>query len=336
MKKIKIILVLLLVLPISLVAAKLMTLGKKIEQEALTPLLLQSEKTHPKGIKIGFYGTSCFTVSYNGYTYLNDPFFSNPNYLQIVSGNYEDRSHLIRRPLEQIDSISMVTITHGHYDHCLDVPSFKYKINQTAKWIASSSTLLSLTPWIKGEKKWRQYHIERIAQAGWIYSKDKTFRVHPVRSTHQDHIGKIKFFTGTYEAPLASAPGPVWQWIEGHTYSYVVDVLQDGEPIYRILLMSGEMPDESINEVTQLSKEKSIDLFLPPFWHRLKSGPSFDKVYAAIKPGKVIFHHWNNFFRDPESSLQMIRTSDIKTIVEEKRKAGIPVSIMLPFTFTNI
>lgn len=337
MKKVKVITLLVFALLISLAPVKLMSLGKKVELEVLQPLLLKKDGIHLNGIKIGFYGTSCITVSYKGNTFLNDPFFSNPNYYQLMTGKYEDRSAVIEPVLNKLDSISMVTITHGHYDHCMDLPSFESKYEHDTKFISSSSTLRALAPWIKDKNNWRQYHIERLAENNWIYSQDKNFRVYPVKSTHQAHIGKnIKLFSGSYEIPLNLTPGPVWQWLEGGTYSYLLDVMDGEKIVSRILIISGEVPDESLELLTQLKKERDIDIMFTPFWHKEKSGDAFESSYNKLNPKQVIFHHWNNFFKDPEKPLQSIRSSDIEDEVKEKRSAGYPVAIMLPFSEITI
>lgn len=337
MKKVKIILILFLVLLIGFTPVKLMSLGKKIEFASLLPFALKTDRKELKNIKIGFYGTSCLTISYKGKTYLNDPFFSNPNYYQILTGKYKDRSDLIEPVLEKLDSISLVTITHGHYDHCMDFPYFKKKYEENARFIASASTLRSLSPWIKDQQNWRQYHIERMAQNKWIYSHDKMFRVHPVRSLHQAHVGKnIRLFSGSNDHPLMQAPGPVWQWLEGGTYSYLVDVLDNEEIVARYLIVSGELPDESLMLLSQLQEERKIDIMFSPYWHKEKSDEAFVKSYDKLKPVNVIFHHWNNFFKSPEKPLQIIRSSDIEDEVRLKKEQGYPVSILMPFSETII
>lgn len=333
MKKVKIITVLIFALLISFAPIKLMSLGKKIESEELLQFILKKDDKDLKNVKIGFYGTSCITITYKGSTYLNDPFFSNPNYFQILTGKYKDKTQFIQPTLDKLDSISLVSITHGHYDHCLDLPYFNSKYEHDAKFVASSSTLRALSPWIKDQQNWRQYHIERIAQKGWIYSQDKNFRIHPVLSNHQAHLGKnIKFFSGSNEITLLTAPGPVWQWLEGNTYSYLVDVLDNDSIVSRFLIVSGEIPNESLDKISELQAERKIDIMFTPYWHKEKSDNAFISSYHQLKPNKVIFHHWNNFFKSPEEPLQIIRTSDIEEEVRLKRSQGYPVSIMLPFT----
>ncbi|MCZ2393333.1 MAG: MBL fold metallo-hydrolase [Chitinophagales bacterium] len=336
MKKIKLIIALLVLVPILLVPIKLMSLGKKIELGNLKSYIFNQPSENNKGIEIDYLGTSCFIITYKGHTYLNDPFFSNPNFLELVSGKYPNRDTLINSLIPQKENISLITITHGHYDHCLDFPSFMPYFNNRAKIVASSSALLSLSPWIKNNKDLLQYPIERMAKPNWIYSSDKTFRIYPIHSEHQPHIGRIKLLTGAYEKPLAQAPGPVWQWLEGHTYSYLLDVMDNDTIVKRLLIASGEIPMSSLEKLHELDQEKQIDLLFYPYWHKEKCGTKFEEAYQKLKPQKVIFHHWNNFFRDPNKPIQMIRSSDINNELKKKRTEGYPVSIMIPFSKTSI
>lgn len=336
MKKPKVIFVSIAILAISLVPVKLMSLSKKIKLEDLASDIYQSDSKINKNIKIGFYGTSCLTFSYKGSTYLNDPFFSNPSYFEILTGRYKDRSAVIQPYLDKMDSISLVTITHGHYDHCLDFPYFMKKYTQNAKIVSNNSALMSLNSYTENNKGWEEYPIEKH-QSNWIYSTDKVFRVYPIKSIHQAHIGKhIKLLTGQNKKAFEEAPGSVWNWKEGNTYSFVVDVMNGDEIVERFLIVSGELPAESADIILELQKEKRINIMFSPFWHKEKSGAAFVNSYNLIKPEKVIFHHWNNFFNNPDHKIESIRSSDIENEVALKKKEGYPVSIMLPFTEINI
>ncbi len=336
MKKGKVIFISVIVLIISLIPAKLMSLSKKIKSEELVSNVYKSETENSNGIKIGFYGTACLTFSYKGSTYLNDPFFSNPSYFEILTGRYKDHSEVIDPYLNKMDSISLVTITHGHYDHCLDFPYFMRKYTENAKIVSSNSTLLSLNEYTENEKKWQELPIDKELKQNWIYSEDKVFRVFPVKSNHQAHIGKIKLFSGENEDPLSKAPGSVWKWKEGTTYSFIVDVLNDKKIVDRFLIVAGDLPTESIKIINELQKEKSIKIMFSPFWHKEKSGAAFEYSYNLVKPEKVVFYHWNNFFNNADHKVECIRSSDIEHQLGIKKREGYPVSIMLPFTEVTI
>lgn len=336
MKRIKTIAISVLILLSSVIPTKLMSLGKKVELSVLTSHIYKTKPSNLKNIEIGFLGTSCIIISYNGETYLNDPFFSNPNYLELVTGRYKDRSHLIQPILKQIDDIGLVSITHGHYDHCLDLPAFNNKYQKEAKFVSSGSTIDELSQWLNEEKDWKKIKVEELSADQWVYSNNKNFRIYPIPSEHQPHIGKhIKLLSGQYDTPREKAPGPVWQWQEGDTYSYLIDVLEQGEIISRILIVSGEVPEESLQLLSSLKEDRSIDIMFSPYWHKKKSSDALHLTYATLKPEKVILHHWNNFFRNPEKSLQTIRSSKIESEIKKLKEDGLPVSLLMPFSKTT-
>lgn len=332
MKKWKIFSLSILIGLLAFTPIKLMSLGKKLESLLLKAHIYQPKHIESKGIKMGFYGTTCFTFTYKGKTFLNDPFFSNPGFFEILTGRYDDRTPLIQPVLDNIDSISMVTITHGHYDHCKDFEAFTPKYEENAKFISSGSTLRSMSPWIKGHKNWKQYHIERMAEGNWIYSEDKYFRVYPLISKHLPHIGNKVLFAGENAVPLDKTPGPVWQWLEGGSYSYVIDFLDDDNIVQRFLIVSGSLPQQTIDIINGLQKERKVDIMLSPYFDKDLSDEPFEYAYHQIKPAEVIFHHWNNFFKNPEKPLQKLKSSDIENVIQEKKDKGYPVSIIMPFT----
>ncbi len=311
-----------------------MSLGKKLEPDVLTHYFYSSDTANSKGIQIGFYGTSCLSVTYKGETYLNDPFFSNPGYAQLITGNYPDRSELIRPYIQNFGKTNLVTITHGHYDHCLDLPSFKDTYHNETKFISSASTLYSLSEWLNENTHWKKIKIDHPEfESQWIYSEDRHFRVFPIPSHHHPHIGKhIKFSSGQYDTPLDKVPGPVWQWQEGGTYSFFVDVLNQDEIISRFLIASGDVPKESAELISAISKARNIDILFAQYWHKKKCYPTLEKMYEELKPKQIILLHWNNFFRSTDKPLQMIRSSDIESEIKKLKSQGLPVSVLMPFS----
>lgn len=315
---------------------KLMSIGKKVDLDVLSPHIRQIEKIERKGIELGFYGTSCITISYKGETYLNDPFFSNPNYFQLISGKYPNRDYLIEEHIHSLDSISLISITHGHYDHCLDLLSFEDKYADNAQFVSSSSTIDELNVWLSRNLQWQKRKIDSEG-AQWIYSASKNFRIFPIISAHQPHVGKhIRLLTGSYDEPLPHVPGPVWQWKEGQVYSYVVDLMDEEEVSTRMVIISGELPSESMELLVQMKEERRFDIAFVPYWHEKKSYPTAIQVHQELETDEIILHHWNNFFRTPEKPVQMMRTSNIHKEVERLKKEGLPVSLLLPFSKIEI
>lgn len=330
MKKLRIILFVIL-LPLGLAGAKIATIGKNIDPQALNPYILSGDASQTGDVKIHFYGTSCFTFQYKGSTLLNDPFFSNPDFIQLTTGRYKNQAALIKEHLKQLDSISLITITHGHYDHCLDVPAFSHLFTTQSKLVCDQSIFFELNEHLSS-----LHSVENVtpsdASEQWIYSSDSVFRVMPVLSIHSDHFLKIKLFGGSYDRPLDSLPGPVWQWKEGQTYSFVIDVLNNGNIHRRFFMGAGQVGESSMEVLGKLAEERRFDIIFPAFWHQKKSGPNMDALRERLQPEMVVMHHWNNFFKHPEEAIQAIRSTQLETTLESYKANGKPVYIMMPFS----
>ena len=330
MKTLKIILLVIL-LPLGLVGAKIATIGKNIDHQVLNPYII-NHATLPDGdIRIHFYGTSCFTFQYKGSTMLTDPFFSNPDFVQLTTGKYKNQAALIKDQLKTLDSISLITITHGHYDHCLDVPAFSHLFTSGSKLVCDKSIYYELKPHLS-----KLNTVENIAptdaSAQWIYSTDSVFRVMPILSLHSDHFWKVKLFGGSYDSPLDSMPGPVWQWKEGKTYSFVIDVLDNGNIHKRFFVGAGQIEEASLQILEGLADEKRFDIIFPAYWHHKKSKSNLDLLRERLQPEMVVVHHWNNFFKQPDEAIEAIRSTQLETTLESYKESGRPVYIMMPFS----
>lgn len=323
---------LIIMLPLVVAGAKIATIGKKVDFLSLEPYLFQSDGP----IQMHYLGTSCFLFTFKGRTLLVDPFFSNPDFLQLGTGRYKDQSHLIKGILQQKDSISMVAITHGHYDHCLDLPAFSRHFAQNTVLVGDGSIYHSLQPYFRKNKDIHDIIHPDMGSGTWIYSLDSLFRIMPVQSIHNDHFWKIKLFGGSYEKPLDSLPGPVWQWKEGNTYSFVIDFLEGNDIKRRIYLGAGRLPETSRLQLVELGKERPFDLLIPAWWHHRRSGNTLEVLLKDIPHDRVLLHHWNNFFHQQDAGIQSIRSSRLERSLQQFRREGRKVFVMLPFTRAGI
>ena len=72
-----------------------------------------AEKTF--GLRLKWLGCACFEMDFGGVTVVNDPWITaNP------------KTELTWEDVEKCDYI---TLTHGHYDHTLDIPALVKKFN---------------------------------------------------------------------------------------------------------------------------------------------------------------------------------------------------------------
>lgn len=312
-----------------LVFFKIQFIGKNLEPAAFEKYLLASTPTNHQ-VKLSFLGTSGFILEHHGKQLVMDPFFSNPNLLSTTFGRvpFPALSPYLDSNLYQ--HISLVTISHGHYDHCLDIRQF-LKPGMGTTVVADRGILNQLDP------VWQEDQVQtRPAADAWIYDADSSFRVYTLPSTHSPHIGNITLMSGTYNTPLHELPAKLWNWKLCACNSYLVDVLDSGRIVYRALMCTGNMNPEGRERLKSLCKEHHTDIMMSIFWKREQCWDNLIALHAIAKPKDILLHHWNNFFRSNHKRMQYLRPSDLPQVLNDLEKQGIPAKIMLPFTTVEL
>lgn len=305
---------------------KLSFFGKIFNKHTAEEFLLPS--LNKKNIRLTFLGTSCFIIDYKGKQFVNDPYFSNQDFPSIIKG---------KTPLEKLSNylpdslyknISLISITHGHFDHCMDIGTF---LQKNTAVIADSSVFYQLHQLIPDNTKKHQLHYQPNDK--WIYSSDSTFRVFTILSHHGPHFGHTVLFNGSLHQPLASPPHYLWDWQLGSgNYSYLVDVMEKDSIVFRMAFLAGDIHDDEYKKIDSIYTEKRCDIFSLVFWKRKLNESQIEVGEKHTKADIILFNHWNNFFSRQEKPLEEIRTSKILEMLRDKKGQQTPCYIMLPFT----
>src|SRR5215467_2507430 len=93
------------------------------------------------GVRVTYLGTNGYQFEFKGHALLVDPYFSRVDLLSVALGSRIEPDDLrindaLRRLAPKADAI---LVTHGHFDHLLDVPVVMAKTR--ACLIASSSSV---------------------------------------------------------------------------------------------------------------------------------------------------------------------------------------------------
>jgi metal-dependent hydrolase (beta-lactamase superfamily II) len=306
-------------------AAKFVLIGKDLNVDEVA--LYMTKSKHEHNIQLTYLGCAGFLIEHNNKSILCDPYISNPSLPFFGKEYLEWNKNLLE---DQLKSINLVTISHGHYDHCYDIGTLCDYLNPATKIIADKGVQYQLNA------IYTKHQVSKIAldynqTSAWIYDSARTFRVLPLQSIHSPHIGKIEFFKGTYNQPLDQLPRAFRNWKKGNVYSYLIDVLNETDVQYRIILINGNLSESALTKLKLLSEERKSDLQLQIFWNEQYGKKNMMEVYNIVQPKEVILQHWNNFFRSHNKTLQYLRTSNLPYNLKQYRKNDIPVSIMLPF-----
>lgn len=330
-KKFIYLIIVLLLLLVALLFFKFSTIGKVVDTATTSPYLLQNQ--NHKKIRLTYLGTSCFIIEFNGKQLVCDQFFSNPNIINGSVGKIKYKNLNQFLDTSYYNNVQMITVSHGHYDHCLDIGSF-VNLHDSFTVVASSCTLSELHGILDNQKS--KYIPSDANELQWIYSKDSVFRVQPILSPHGPHFANVVMFNGCYADNLSVLPSKIYQWQAGPNYSYVVDILQADTIYYRMLLNTGQIPEEHYPTLASLSKQRAFDMMMPIYWKEKACDDKLKQLNILLKPNIVLMQHWTNFFRDSEKPVQYLKSSHIENMLPIFRSEGIPASIMLPFTSVEL
>lgn len=313
-----------------IVIIKMSFLGKKINSEKITPYILSS--THQKNVKLTYLGTACFVIDYKGKQFINDPFFSNPSLFSTLIGRMKQTplSDLYAAPL--IKNVSMISISHGHYDHCFDLA----QVNQNqATLVADKSTLFQLNEEIKNNSS--KIALDSNYYFKWIYSQDSCFRILPLPSTHNPHFANVTLFKGSYTKPQPQLPRYLTQWKLGKTsYSFIVDVLDADTIVFRMAFLGGKISNENYMHLSKICNERNCDIMTTVFWKTKLNAPTLQSSISSTKASIVILNHWNNFFRKNTKPIQELRSSKLDIELKKLNEENMPVRVMLPYTTVEL
>jgi hypothetical protein len=332
MKKIGISVFATILLIILVVTIKITTIGKPIEKYDFGNYLLKSDYDTSKNVQLTFLGTSGFVFNYKNKKLITDPYFSNPSLLKTTFSKIPYPllpENLLDRSIYK--NAATMVISHGHYDHCLDIENFLTAGSEPVKIIAEQHIVNEIYS-IKNK-----YNVDfETDMSGFHYSYDSTFRILPLHCTHSPHVAGITLFQGNYTEPLAQFPEKLWKWKLHNDYSYMIDIMEDNEVKFRCLFMCGNVAEESVERIKKECADRKADVMLQIFWKEKECLPSLNKVYAAGQPKQVILHHWNNFFKKYDGDLQVLRGAHLDKVLKNLNAEGIPTEIILPFSSISL
>jgi L-ascorbate metabolism protein UlaG (beta-lactamase superfamily) len=267
-------------------------------------------------IKITWLGTASYILSLNDVKLLFDPFFS----------RNEDATPILKTKKEDIQDISGIFISHGHYDHACDAGWFAEHLNIPV--YCSEIAKQNIINWAEG--KIIENHIEELSEKARdnikisnYYDKidiTKEISVEFIKSKH------INFDLKTILSRVFS-----WQFLkQARTLLPYGKGFPAGD-VFGFCTYFNHIKIVSFGSLwhkytEELQKYQPCDIFLVPYAGNSKKHMvnKTGKMVEILQPKIVIPIHWDNFM--PPIS----RTEDLEPLLKSIAKKFPKVEVLIP------
>lgn len=222
-------------------------------------------------LSIKWFGASAFEFRFRDTILLVDPFLSRPNILKILLSELKPNKKLLEKHFRKADYI---LVSHGHYDHIMDVPYVALLSKAKVCCSASASFIL-----LACKLPHNQFQI--ISAGDVLQLGDILVRV--VKSRHNSFfLGEVPF-KGVLTAP-PKPPLKASDYKVGEVFGF--DLAFDDYHVY--LTASSNLIDESLLNI----KADTLILSLAGYQY---TNNYLERIINTIKPTTIIPSHHDNF-----------------------------------------
>jgi len=313
---------LLLVATVALAGCRHMVRGQVIPQAVLPADQAAFMPADPRVAVMHYYGTGGWGVLWKGNYLLAAPYFSNHNHWNSSFGKAVPSSKAIAAGFADtpFDRTSVILVGHGHVDHASDIPAYPAKVFTRRPTLVADASTVHLLGKATRDQVCPIALPASVDASGWLQTQDGCstgdFRIRPLPWAHAPHLlcDSIDAYAtfgppqGIQTTALDQPPQTGNDWIVGRPWAFVIELLDQGEPVFRIHYVDSAASPGFVAPPPADPSETDVHIACMPNFDLVTGYPEALIGQQHVK--YVLAGHWEDFFRSREKSLRPVGVLD--------------------------